>query len=97
MRIGCLFLQGINQDSRNNDQIPGQRSLCDPFSKQQAGEQENKDIGEGIDDGTIFIGNLCIGIGIQEQHAEKDGIGGDDAPVQIFVNAAFVRGICTLL
>ena len=54
------------------------------FFQDPPGKQQDKNIGGSIDHRPEFHIHFGVAPGIQEQHSEKDTIGQDHPPVQIF-------------
>ena len=88
--------QGIDQNSGNDNQVSDKLSRCDFLLQKKTGEKKDKYIGKSVNHGAVLIGNTGIGVGVQKQYAEKDGISRKNAPVQILVNTAFMFRICAL-
>ncbi len=90
-------LQRINENTRDNDQIADQTPSRKFLFENQIRQQHDKEVAESIDDRAVFHVYPRIGIGVQNQYTEKDEIGEDDTPVQIFKYGMFPGAVGTLL
>src|SRR5699024_1261502 len=83
--------QRIDQNTRNDDQISRQSPPGNFLSQYQRRKNQNENIGKGIDHRTVFHIHPRIGIGVQQQYAEKYTVSGNHSPVQIFKYGMAVR------
>lgn len=90
-------LQRVNNDSGNDDQVADKFAAGNLFFQDHFREQQDKYIGGGVDDRAIAHIDFCVTPGIQKKNTEKEKIGKDDPPVQIFPQWITVFDIGTLL